>query len=330
MAQILPSKAPPSVPWQARKADPDYGVSDEPNWRDFDWPAHQHWVQVGPDTVNYVDFGESEEHLPVVFVHGLGGQWQNFIENIPRIAQDRRVLALDLPGFGMSAMPSEDISIQGYGRVVDGFCEALGLERIALVGNSMGGFVAAEVTIQNPERVERLALISAAGITSANIREAPTALLGRVVQVVTAFTAARHRSMARRPLTRYMALALVARHPSKLRPDAAWEGLIRGADRPGFRTALSACISYDYREHLGEIGCPTLIVWGEKDSVLSVEDAHEYERLISDSRKTVMEDTGHVPMFERPRAVNDVLLEFLAESGQAEDKEPAQAVSEAR
>ncbi len=99
MAKILPSTAAPSLPWHARNADSDYGVSDEPNWRQVDWAAHLHTVQAGPDLVNYVDIGEGDA-TPVVFVHGLAGQWQNWIENIPRLAQDRRVLALDLPGFG--------------------------------------------------------------------------------------------------------------------------------------------------------------------------------------------------------------------------------------
>ena len=60
---------------------------------------------------------------------------------------------------------------------------------------------------------------------------------------------------------------------------------------------------------------PTLIVWGEQDSIIPVRDADEFERLIADSRKVVMKDTGHMPMAERPQAFNDVLVDFLAERG---------------
>ncbi len=110
-----------------------------------------------------------------MFVHGLGGQWQNWLENIPRAAQERRVVALDLPGFGQSPMPREQITISRYGRVVDALAEQLGLGRVDVVGNSMGGFIAAEMAIQFPERVERLVLVSAAGITSADLAPRPVA-----------------------------------------------------------------------------------------------------------------------------------------------------------
>ena len=97
----------------------------------------------------------------------------------------------------------------------------------------------------------------------------------------------------------------MARHPRRLKPDLAYEGFIKGAGKPGFTDALRACLDYDFRDRLPEIGCPTLIVWGEKDSIIPVKDAHEFERLIPDSRKVVMKDTGHVAMAERPEAFND-------------------------
>src|SRR5215210_832182 len=89
MGKILPSTAAPSLPWHARRADSDYGVSDDPDWREVDWGSHLHRVRVGDEQINYVDIGEGDD-TPVVFVHGLGGQWQNFVENIPRVAAERR------------------------------------------------------------------------------------------------------------------------------------------------------------------------------------------------------------------------------------------------
>jgi pimeloyl-ACP methyl ester carboxylesterase len=248
----------------------------------------------------------------VVFVHGLGGQWQNWLENIPRVAQERRVVALDLPGHGCSEMPREEISISSYGRCVDALCDRLELGEVVLVGNSMGGFVSAETAIRFPERVDRLVLVSAAGITSADLKRSPGPVILRIGGALATYGAARHRKIAARPLLRHLALALVARHPSRLAPDLAYEGLMKGVGKPGFDDAMRATLGYDFRDRLPEIRCPTLIVWGDKDVVLPAEDADEFERLIPNSRKVVLADTGHIPQVERPRAFNDCLLEFVA------------------
>jgi pimeloyl-ACP methyl ester carboxylesterase len=324
MPKGLTPPSAPSAPWHARRADEDYGKGAEPDWRQVDWPAHLHHEEIGGSRLNYVDIGSGDDP-PLVLVHGLGGQWQNWLENIPRLAQERRVVAPDLPGFGLSEMPSDRISISGYGQVVDALIEHLEIDRADVVGNSMGGFVASEVAIQFPQRVERLALVSAAGISSASVSRAPTLTVGRIATAVTAYTAARHRAMARRPMTRHLALAFVARHPSKLRSDLAWEGFMKGAGKEGFDDALRACVEYDFRDRLGEIRAPTLIVWGERDSVIPAKDAEEFKRLIPDSRKVVMDDTGHVPMAERPAAFNDLLLEFLGETSVPSREETAAA-----
>jgi pimeloyl-ACP methyl ester carboxylesterase len=319
--------APPASPRRDRDADRGYGAAAEPGWRDLDWAALLRRVDVDGTPVNYVDLGSGDEE-PVVFVHGLGGQWQNWLENLPRVAQERRVLALDLPGFGLSPEPAERITIPGYGRSVERFCDRLDLGPVALVGNSMGGFVAAETVIQFPERVSRLVLVSAAGISSASTVRTPILSAGRVATALAANTAARHRELAARSLSRHLALAFVARHPRLVRADLAYEGFFKGAGKAGFDDALRGCLEYDFRERLPEVGCPTLIVWGENDAIIPVRDAADFERLIRDSRKVVMRDTGHVPMAERPKAFNDLLLGFLAETGAAEEREPVAGRSE--
>lgn len=322
MARVLPSITRPATPWVARRADAEYGQSAEPSWRRITWRDHLRQLEVAGRRVNYVDLGEGK---PVVFVHGLSGCWQNWLENLPRVASERRVIALDLPGFGDSEMPGEKISIEGYGRCVDELCERLELGSVAIVGNSMGGFVGAEVAISFPSRVDRLVLVSAAGITTANVLRRPVMTLGRVATALATNSAIGHRRIAARPVTRHVALLLVARHPSRLRPDVVFEGLMRGAGKPGFVAALKATLEYDFRDRLPDIGCPTLVVWGSKDSVLPVDDAAEFERLIPDVRKVVMDDTGHIPMMERPATFNRHLLDFLAEVGEASEREDATA-----
>src|SRR5437588_1834255 len=115
---ILPSKARPAAPWAARRAGDDYGVRASPDWREIDWQEHLRSTEIGGRHVQYVELGAGSGP-PIVFVHGLAGNWQNWLENLPRFAQERRVVALDLPGFGGSEMPADDISISGYGRTVE-------------------------------------------------------------------------------------------------------------------------------------------------------------------------------------------------------------------
>ena len=84
---------------------------------------------------------------------GSAGVWQNWLLNIPAFMGTHRVIAPDLPGFGRSEMPSGRISIQGYARVIDALCRTLEIEAPVIVGNSMGGFVGAELALAFPTRV---------------------------------------------------------------------------------------------------------------------------------------------------------------------------------
>jgi pimeloyl-ACP methyl ester carboxylesterase len=297
-------------------ADPkqSYGPEGRSRWLDIDWRKHQRWVPVAGSPVNVIEMGEGPA---IVFVHGLSGSWPNWLEQLPVFAREHRVIAMDLPGFGHSPMPSQDITISAYARMLDELLETLGVSAASVVGNSMGGFVAAELAIAYPQRVERLVLISAAGISTYRNRDAERLepylrRLAPMIAVYTGWTAARSDWVTKRPGLRNMTLGLVARHPSRL-PAALAAEQLRGAGKPGFMQALRANIDYPVRERLPEIACPTLIVWGDEDKVIPVADASVFEELIPNSRKVIFEGTGHVAMLERPVAFNKLLSEFVEE-----------------
>lgn len=330
MKTILPSKIPPALPRAARRAGDDYGVTDPPDWRTIDWEAHLQRMEIDGCSVNYVDIGEQGEHRPIVFVHGLSGQWQNWLENIPRFAQQRRVVAMDLPGFGMSEMPHDKISIELYGNFVAEMCRRLELAPAVLVGNSMGGFVAAEVAIRAPEVVERLMLLSSAGVSQMDIARRPLMAAAKVAGFLATANLAQKRWIARRRVPRHWVMSLICRHPSGIKADAMFEGLMKGADKPGFEPALRGTIEYDFRDRIPQIGAPTIVVWGEKDMIIPVKDADAFVSMIDGARKIIMKDTGHVPMFERPRTFNDLLEEFLhyeVEGGELKDEAEVAASS---
>jgi len=306
-----------------------YGPVGRSRWLDIDWAQHQRWVPVEDRWANVVEYGSGP---PVLFVHGLGGAWVNWLENMPAVAEaGYRAVAVDLPGFGSSEMPREKISISGYGRWVDSLCEVLELGPVALVGNSMGGFIGAEVAIKFPPRVERLVLVSAAGISIEHERnDAVMAALYRT-ELVTAYAAGwlgKHAEpFARRPRLRRALLRMVMAHPDRL-PAPLISEQVRGTGKPGFLSALDALTSYPIRDRLSEIAAPTLIVWGADDALVPRRDADVFEELISDSRKVVFDDTGHVAMLERPERFNRLLIDFLAEKpGEEVDETSEAAVS---
>jgi pimeloyl-ACP methyl ester carboxylesterase len=287
-----------------------YGVAGRSEWLDIDWQAHLHSCSVHGSRVNYVEMGQGP---PVILIHGLSGCWQNWLENIPHLAGRHRVIAVDLPGFGESELPNEEISIPGYGRFVDAFLGEVGVERAALIGNSMGGFIAAEATIAHPGRVEKLVLVSAAGLVRVGNRQLyALERAARLFHPLTAAFLARREYLVRRPKLRKRMLYGVVRHPALIAPELAYE-VASGAGKPGFLDALNAAVNYDFRDRLPSISIPTLIVWGGNDRVVPVAGADQYEELIPNARRVIFEDTGHLPMLERPGRFNQLVEEFLAE-----------------
>jgi pimeloyl-ACP methyl ester carboxylesterase len=300
---------PPGLP----EAPGDYGPSGRSPWLDVDWREHQRWVTIDGRRVNLIELGSGP---PVVFIHGLSGSWQNWLEQLPVFARDRRVIAFDLPGFGASQMPPEKITIRGYGRFVDALLDELGVSSAAVVGNSMGGFIGIELAIRFPQRVERLVLVSAAGLSIEYLRnERALAVLGALENRLAAYSgwlASRSDALARRPGARRMIFGIVAHRPDRL-PGPLVAEQVRGSGKPGFLPALDALTDYPIRDRLGEIACPTLIVWGTEDRLVPARDADEFARLIPNSRKVVWPQTGHVAMLERPQAFNALVQAFLAE-----------------
>jgi pimeloyl-ACP methyl ester carboxylesterase len=298
--------------------DGDYGRQGRAPWLDVDWQAAQHRLELDGREVNYCELGQGPA---ILFVHGLGASWQSWLEQMPEFAASHRVVAMDLPGFGYSESPSEDISIEYYARWSAKFMDVLGIESAAVVGNSMGGFVSAELAIKFPPRVQRLVFVSAAIFWQNRRRAQPLVQLARMSDAVVARALVRATDdIATRRRLRYAALASAGfRYPQYVSDELAHE-MVRSARRTdGFLPGLEALANYPLDEELPKIGCPTLIVWGAHDTLVPVKDAKRMEELIPGSRRVVFERTGHVAMLERPERFNRLLRDFLAAHEPAAD-----------
>jgi pimeloyl-ACP methyl ester carboxylesterase len=313
---FAPASGPLPDATPAEGPDP-YGNQD-PEWSRIDWRAHLRRIEVvlpgeQPTEVNYVDLSpaEPESRTAVLFVHGLSGSWQNWLENLPHFARTHRVVALDLPGFGHSPLPPWRISIESYGRLVHRFCDAVEIGDCAIVGNSMGGFISAEAAIAQPDRFEKLVLVSAAGVSSARLRRRPAETLARMLSGTAPLLIRLQERGMRRPRLRHAAFKGLVQHPELLRRELLLEEFHNGTGRPGFLPAVQGLVGYEIVDRLEDVEVPTVIVWGRNDHVVPPQDALDYGRRLRNSRTVIFDHTGHLPQLERPVRFNRVLETFL-------------------
>ncbi len=326
---FAPATGPLPDPTPAEGPDP-YGNPD-PEWLRVDWRAHLRRVAVAmpsepasvgapeldgdqPTEVNYVELSAADpaSRTTVLFIHGLSGSWQNWLENLPHFARTHRVVALDLPGFGHSPMPPWRISIESYGRLVHRFCDALEIGDCAIVGNSMGGFISAEAAVAEPDRFEKLVLVSAAGVSSARLRRRPAETVARMATGTAPLLLRLQERGMRRPRLRRATFKGLFHHPELLRRELLLEEFHNGTGRPGFLPAVQGLVGYDILDQLDDVEVATLIVWGRNDRVVPPQDAVDYGRHLRNSRTVIFDDTGHVPQLERPVRFNRILETFLA------------------
>ena len=308
--RLLPSSARPATLGDAARAGADYGVSDRPDWRTVEWRSRLRAVTVDGRRVHVVDSGRGGG-APIVLIHGLGGRWQSWLETIPRLASERRVVALDLPGFGRSQPSREPISIPRYAQTVERVCDLLDLDGVTAVGNSMGGFVAAELALRFPERVQRLALVSAAAVSIGDFNPLPAMLLVGALARTPLGSADGMRAIIGRRRARHLAFSNLVRHPTLI-DNAMLCELVGGRGAPGLRDAVSAMMSHDIRGELATLDVPTLIVHGREDMLVPLADSQWLAQRLPHAQLEVFEDTGHLVMVERPVRFNDALARFAA------------------
>jgi pimeloyl-ACP methyl ester carboxylesterase len=225
------------------------------------------------------------------------------------------VIAIDLPGFGASEMPARTITIPRYAHTVDTVCADLRVSSACVVGHSMGGFVATELALLYPSRVNALVLVAAAGYTNHYLlsrpllRSPPAALVERALFETGGDTGRR----ARRALLGQIVLRAAVEQSDRLAPTLA-EQLTQPSWPPGTLPAGLACARHDHRHRLAEISCPTLVVWGASDRLVTPRCADRYAASIPNARQIIYPATGHCPALERPTQFNHDLTTFLDRS----------------
>jgi pimeloyl-ACP methyl ester carboxylesterase len=239
-------------------------------------------TRLGDHEIHALEYGAGKD--VVVLLHGLSGSSRWWNRNIPELARHARVLVPDLIGFGRSRPSGRLPTLDNVARLLLDWLDALGLERVCLVGHSMGGQISVHLAAASPQRLDRLVLVDSAGIPR---KLSPRALIRFAAEVG--------------PLWRWG-------DPTFL-PVIAGDALTAGP-RVLLRAILHI-VQDDIRPLLPSISVPTLVVWGERDTLVPLGDAWELRRLIPNSRLAVLRGAAHNPMVDRPAAFNRILRRFL-------------------
>ena len=260
-------------------------------------------ISIYGQKIHYVEAGSSGPN--VILLHGLGGSTQAWQFNIGPLAEKFHVFVPDQIGFGKSDKPLINYRIRTYVDFLDQFCKQLKIERATLIGNSMGGWIAAHYTAAFPDRVDKLVLVDAAGYVppkdfdtrtffalNPTTREGMKVLIGKVF----------YNKAFQTDAAIDMALAARFAAGDGFTIKSITESIIRGEDF--------------LDDTVKAIKRPTLIVWGREDGLTPVADAERFHKDIAGSKLVVFDQCGHAPNLEKPGEFNAAVLKFLTENAQ--------------
>jgi 2-hydroxy-6-oxonona-2,4-dienedioate hydrolase len=275
-------------------------------WLDFAGvPFSQHWIDAGPVRTRVIEAGSGE---PLLLLHGTAGHAEAYTRNMAAHAEHFRVLAVDMLGHGYTDRPDQPYEVESYVTHLLDLIDALGVERVHLSGESLGGWVAAWLASEHPDRVGKLLLNTPGGATAdENVLERLRGLTRNAIADPTPETVrARLEWLMADPATVTDELVAIRRAIYD-RPEfqANVDNLLTLLDlEPRRRNLLT-------EERLAAVQAPTQIVWTTHDPMADVPVGEWFERSIPDARLTVMRECGHWPQFENAPEFNDISLRFL-------------------
>lgn len=280
------------------------------------------WATVDGVMVHYRDRGAvpGSNAAPMLLIHGWLGSSYDFQALIDELPRNRRIIAPDLPGCGLSQKTGIDFTPDYYRSFLEHLLRTLDVSRVILVGHSMGGGIAVSFAARNPRLVERVVLIDPDGLRG---EEGPLGVIRRLGLIVDLGMALNNRlaigfanrvnvfSDPSRVTREYLdSMALTCLTPQGRRAQAQITKQVLG------------CSPVD--ELLPKLSVPSLVLWGEGDRILSPRWATRYVEMIPDARLVMIPSSGHMPQIEAPRLVADAILRFVGATGAGGSGRPPQ------
>jgi pimeloyl-ACP methyl ester carboxylesterase len=247
---------------------------------------------------------------PLLLMHGIGSRWQMWGPVIGRLAERHDVIAVDLPGFGASPMPPPGTppGIDSQVALVSEFLGQLGVDRPHVAGNSMGGLLALEMARRGLAR--SATALSPAGFASR--AETTSARISLWLSVRLARRTARYAdTLFATAAARKLGLSLFVARPERLSGAEAADNTRALAHAPWFDETLPALRSHEFSD-AEQIGVPVTVAWGAKDRLLRPRQARRAAHAIPRARVLLLQGCGHVPTWDDPEQVAQVLLDGAA------------------
>lgn len=235
--------------------------------------------------------------IPVLILHGWGGSsnsWKKIQENLAY--RGYRAICPDLPGFGKSQPPKEAWSVSDYMDWVVELISRLELNEFHLIAHSFGGRIAVKLVNKYPEKIKSMILCSPAGIKTKI--DAKTGAIKSLAAFGNSIFDSKYLKDFKSSARNFFYLFLKRKDYAK----------VKGV----MRETMKRVLEEDLFSHLANINKKTLIVWGEKDKLVPIRQAHIFKQKIKNSELVILPKTGHSPHLEAPEELSKVIFQFLA------------------
>jgi pimeloyl-ACP methyl ester carboxylesterase len=253
--------------------------------------------------IYYEEQGKGE---PLILINGLAFPMDLWFAQIRELSKDFRVIALDNRGIGQSDKPDEEYSIAMMAADAVGLQKALGLEKSNVAGLSMGGFIAQEMALSYPDRVNRLILV-ATGMGGSRSQELGKPFWEKVTAAIYGKPA---EQIYRIDLTLMTAPGFVEKHPDIL--DQAVQLRMKNPQPlHAFLRQSAAASVFDINSRAQNITKPTLIILGKDDPIFPIPLAEDYQKTLPEAKMIIYENCGHAILLEKPDQLSHDIREFL-------------------
>ena len=267
-----------------------------------------HFMPLMGMEVHYRDEGNMLDSTPLVLIHGMSSSLNTWDSLVVLMKDNKRLISIDLPGFGLTGPnPENKYGFDYYTQFLDSFLITLKVEKFILAGNSMGGGVSWHYALSHPEKVNQLILIDAVGYQ------------GKKGKGSLGF------KLASMPVVNNLLLYITPKFLIKKSLETVFVDQTKITEKEidryhdltiaeGNRKAALSIFKNGFiqePEKINSIKTPTLIIWGDKDQLITVDNAYLFQKNIKDSKLEVLKNVGHVPMEEVPETVSTLIFNFI-------------------